>query len=53
MCASYNLKKINKPKYSNLGVQVNVWQQSASGDEQVPVKTLSKGDWFGEQALKG
>ncbi|XP_051906600.1 cGMP-dependent protein kinase 1-like isoform X1 [Hippocampus zosterae] len=33
--------------------QVNVWQQSASGDEQVPVKTLSKGDWFGEQALKG
>ncbi|XP_061732188.1 cGMP-dependent protein kinase 1-like isoform X2 [Nerophis ophidion] len=33
--------------------QVNVSQQSASSGEQAPVKTLSKGDWFGEQALKG
>uniref|UniRef100_A0A8D3AAG0 cGMP-dependent protein kinase n=1 Tax=Scophthalmus maximus TaxID=52904 RepID=A0A8D3AAG0_SCOMX len=28
-------------------------QQNTAGDEQVAEKTLSKGDWFGEQALKG
>ncbi|KAM9841019.1 cGMP-dependent protein kinase 1-like isoform 2-T2 [Aulostomus maculatus] len=33
--------------------QVNVSQQSSASDEQVTMKTLSKGDWFGEQALKG
>nr|XP_046230233.1 cGMP-dependent protein kinase 1-like isoform X5 [Scatophagus argus] len=33
--------------------QVNVSQQSSTSDEQVTVKTLCKGDWFGEQALKG
>ncbi|XP_045922689.1 cGMP-dependent protein kinase 1-like isoform X2 [Micropterus dolomieu] len=33
--------------------QVKVSQQSSPSDEQVAVKTLSKGDWFGEQALKG
>ncbi|XP_077369100.1 cGMP-dependent protein kinase 1-like isoform X3 [Festucalex cinctus] len=33
--------------------QVTVWQQSASSGQQVAVQTLSKGDWFGEQALKG
>ncbi|XP_029301238.1 cGMP-dependent protein kinase 1-like [Cottoperca gobio] len=33
--------------------QVKVWQQKSPGDEQVVVKTLSKGDWFGEQALTG
>ncbi|KAM9794600.1 cGMP-dependent protein kinase 1-like isoform 4-T11 [Syngnathus typhle] len=33
--------------------QVTVWQQTAPNGQQVPVKTLSKGDWFGEQALKG
>ncbi|KAK5900278.1 hypothetical protein CgunFtcFv8_025248 [Champsocephalus gunnari] len=32
--------------------QVKMTQQSSPGDEQV-MKTLSKGDWFGEQALKG
>ncbi|KAJ4922663.1 hypothetical protein JOQ06_029515 [Pogonophryne albipinna] len=31
---------------------VKMTQQSSPGDEQV-MKTLSKGDWFGEQALKG
>ncbi|XP_057675111.1 cGMP-dependent protein kinase 1-like [Corythoichthys intestinalis] len=33
--------------------QVIVSQQSASSGEQVPPKTLSTGDWFGERALKG
>ncbi|XP_037608546.1 cGMP-dependent protein kinase 1-like [Sebastes umbrosus] len=33
--------------------QVKVSQQNSPGEEQVIVKTLSKGDWFGEQALKG
>lgn len=33
--------------------QVKVSQQNSVNDEQVTVKTLSKGDWFGEQALKG
>ncbi|XP_061121322.1 cGMP-dependent protein kinase 1-like isoform X1 [Syngnathus typhle] len=33
--------------------QVTVWQQTAPSGQEVPVKTLSKGDWFGEQALKG
>ncbi|XP_041825101.1 cGMP-dependent protein kinase 1-like isoform X2 [Melanotaenia boesemani] len=33
--------------------QVRVSQQVWSSVEQVVVKTLSKGDWFGEQALKG
>ncbi len=33
--------------------QVKVSQQNSASDEQVTVKTLSKGDWFGEQALKG
>ncbi|XP_030292752.1 cGMP-dependent protein kinase 1-like isoform X2 [Sparus aurata] len=33
--------------------QVKISQQNSGSDEQVPVKTLSKGDWFGEQALKG
>ncbi|TDH02479.1 hypothetical protein EPR50_G00173060 [Perca flavescens] len=33
--------------------QVKVSQQDSPGDEQVIVKTLAKGDWFGEQALKG
>uniref|UniRef100_A0A8C9YSK4 Protein kinase cGMP-dependent 1 n=1 Tax=Sander lucioperca TaxID=283035 RepID=A0A8C9YSK4_SANLU len=33
--------------------QVKVSQQDSPGDEQVVVKTLAKGDWFGEQALKG
>lgn len=33
--------------------QVNVSQQNSVNDEQVTVKTLAKGDWFGEQALKG
>ncbi|GAA6228502.1 cGMP-dependent protein kinase 1-like isoform X2 [Lates japonicus] len=33
--------------------QVKVSQQNSASDEQVMVKTLSKGDWFGEQALKG
>ncbi|KAK1884383.1 cGMP-dependent protein kinase 1 [Dissostichus eleginoides] len=32
--------------------QVKMTQQSSPGDEQV-MKTLNKGDWFGEQALKG
>nr|XP_033934115.1 cGMP-dependent protein kinase 1-like [Pseudochaenichthys georgianus] len=32
--------------------QVKMTQQSSPGDEQV-MKTLSKGDWFGEQALQG
>lgn len=34
-------------------VQVKVSQQNSPSDEQVTVTTLSKGDWFGEQALKG
>ncbi|XP_044030890.1 cGMP-dependent protein kinase 1-like [Siniperca chuatsi] len=33
--------------------QVKVSQQNSPSDEQVAVKTLCKGDWFGEQALKG
>nr|XP_043868592.1 cGMP-dependent protein kinase 1-like [Solea senegalensis] len=33
--------------------QVKVSQQNSDTDEQVPEKTLTKGDWFGEQALKG
>ncbi|XP_077479121.1 cGMP-dependent protein kinase 1-like isoform X2 [Stigmatopora argus] len=33
--------------------QVMLSQQSESSGEQAPSKTLSKGDWFGEQALKG
>uniref|UniRef100_A0A4W6FKH5 cGMP-dependent protein kinase n=1 Tax=Lates calcarifer TaxID=8187 RepID=A0A4W6FKH5_LATCA len=33
--------------------QVKVSQLNSASDEQVMVKTLSKGDWFGEQALKG
>lgn len=33
--------------------QVKVTQQNSVNEEQVVVKTLSKGDWFGEQALKG
>ncbi|KAM7392369.1 hypothetical protein PAMA_007468 [Pampus argenteus] len=33
--------------------QVNVSQQNSASVEPVMVKTLSKGDWFGEQALKG
>ncbi|CAJ1069937.1 cGMP-dependent protein kinase 1-like [Xyrichtys novacula] len=33
--------------------QVKVSQQNLVGDEPETVKTLSKGDWFGEQALKG
>ncbi|XP_077593183.1 cGMP-dependent protein kinase 1-like isoform X2 [Stigmatopora nigra] len=33
--------------------QVELSQQSASSGEQSPSKTLTKGDWFGEQALKG
>ncbi|XP_033986660.1 cGMP-dependent protein kinase 1-like [Trematomus bernacchii] len=32
--------------------QVKMTQQNSPGDEQV-MKTLNKGDWFGEQALKG
>ncbi|XP_041666926.1 cGMP-dependent protein kinase 1-like [Cheilinus undulatus] len=33
--------------------QVKVSQQNSANDEPLMVKTLSKGDWFGEQALKG
>ncbi|KAK2818600.1 hypothetical protein Q5P01_024161 [Channa striata] len=33
--------------------QVRVSQKNAASDEQETVKTLFKGDWFGEQALKG
>ncbi|XP_040914342.1 cGMP-dependent protein kinase 1-like isoform X1 [Toxotes jaculatrix] len=33
--------------------QVRVSQQNSASDEQVTEKTLSKGEWFGEQALKG
>ncbi|KAF3701701.1 cGMP-dependent protein kinase 1 [Channa argus] len=33
--------------------QVRVSQNNAASDEQATVKTLFKGDWFGEQALKG
>ncbi|XP_062414955.1 cGMP-dependent protein kinase 1-like isoform X2 [Pungitius pungitius] len=33
--------------------QVKVSQQNSPGDEHLVVNTLSKGDWFGEQALKG
>ncbi|XP_051794947.1 cGMP-dependent protein kinase 1-like isoform X1 [Acanthochromis polyacanthus] len=33
--------------------QVKVSQQISANDEEAAVKTLSKGDWFGEQALKG
>ncbi|XP_075934375.1 cGMP-dependent protein kinase 1-like [Anarhichas minor] len=33
--------------------QVKVSQQNSPSEEQLVVKTLSKGDWFGEQALKG
>ncbi|XP_034457426.1 cGMP-dependent protein kinase 1-like isoform X1 [Hippoglossus hippoglossus] len=33
--------------------QVKVSQQNAAGDELLVEKTLSKGDWFGEQALQG
>uniref|UniRef100_H3D7V3 cGMP-dependent protein kinase n=1 Tax=Tetraodon nigroviridis TaxID=99883 RepID=H3D7V3_TETNG len=33
--------------------QVKVSQQGSPSDEQVAVTLLSKGDWFGEQALKG
>lgn len=33
--------------------QVKVSQQNSVNEELVTVKTLSKGDWFGEQALKG
>uniref|UniRef100_A0A3Q1HHH3 cGMP-dependent protein kinase n=1 Tax=Anabas testudineus TaxID=64144 RepID=A0A3Q1HHH3_ANATE len=33
--------------------QVNVSQHIPDNEEQVTMKTLSKGDWFGEQALKG
>ncbi|XP_033181368.1 cGMP-dependent protein kinase 1-like isoform X2 [Mastacembelus armatus] len=33
--------------------QVKVSQQDSATDELMEVKTLSKGDWFGEQALKG
>ncbi|KAF7660814.1 hypothetical protein LDENG_00273860 [Lucifuga dentata] len=33
--------------------QVNVTQQNAASEDQVVMKTLSKGEWFGEQALKG
>uniref|UniRef100_A0A8C9YUA7 cGMP-dependent protein kinase n=1 Tax=Sander lucioperca TaxID=283035 RepID=A0A8C9YUA7_SANLU len=32
--------------------QVKVSQQDSPGDEQVVVKTLAKGDWFGEQSFK-
>ncbi|XP_068608711.1 cGMP-dependent protein kinase 1-like [Brachionichthys hirsutus] len=33
--------------------EVKVSQQNLASDEQVMVKSLSKGDWFGEQALTG
>ncbi|XP_075996246.1 cGMP-dependent protein kinase 1-like [Genypterus blacodes] len=33
--------------------QVKVTQQNAASEEQINLKALSKGDWFGEQALKG
>nr|XP_020444067.1 cGMP-dependent protein kinase 1-like [Monopterus albus] len=33
--------------------QVNVSQQNPGNDELMTVKTLSEGDWFGEQALEG
>ncbi|XP_068429855.1 cGMP-dependent protein kinase 1-like [Clinocottus analis] len=33
--------------------QVKVSQQNSPSDELQVVKTLTKGDWFGEQALKG
>ncbi|XP_069022968.1 cGMP-dependent protein kinase 1-like [Embiotoca jacksoni] len=33
--------------------QVKVSQQTTTDDEQGTMKNLSKGDWFGEQALKG
>ncbi|XP_034021387.1 cGMP-dependent protein kinase 1-like, partial [Thalassophryne amazonica] len=33
--------------------QVSVTQQASASEEQMMVKTLSRGDWFGEQALKG
>ncbi|KAM9801229.1 cGMP-dependent protein kinase 1-like [Neosynchiropus ocellatus] len=33
--------------------QVKVSQQSSPGDQQTSEMTLKKGDWFGEQALKG
>ncbi|XP_056288963.1 cGMP-dependent protein kinase 1-like [Pseudoliparis swirei] len=33
--------------------QVKVTQQDSPGGEPQEVKTLRKGDWFGEQALKG
>ncbi|XP_062268929.1 cGMP-dependent protein kinase 1-like isoform X2 [Platichthys flesus] len=33
--------------------QVKVSQQNAAGDELLVEKSLSKGDWFGEQALEG
>ncbi|XP_053195535.1 cGMP-dependent protein kinase 1-like [Scomber japonicus] len=33
--------------------QVKVSQQNSANEEPVMVKTLNKGDWFGEQALKG
>uniref|UniRef100_A0A8C2YX62 cGMP-dependent protein kinase n=1 Tax=Cyclopterus lumpus TaxID=8103 RepID=A0A8C2YX62_CYCLU len=33
--------------------QVKVSQQNSPSDEPLVVKTLTKGDWFGEQALKG
>ncbi|KAI1900792.1 hypothetical protein AGOR_G00053520 [Albula goreensis] len=33
--------------------QVNVTKQKSAGEEPVFLSTLSKGNWFGEQALKG
>ncbi|XP_036382682.1 cGMP-dependent protein kinase 1 [Megalops cyprinoides] len=33
--------------------QVNVTKQKSANEEPVFLSTLSKGDWFGEQALKG
>ncbi|XP_034534332.1 cGMP-dependent protein kinase 1-like [Notolabrus celidotus] len=33
--------------------QVKVSQQNSANEEPTEVKSLSKGDWFGEQALKG
>lgn len=34
-------------------LQVKVSHQKLPYEEPETVKTLSKGDWFGEQALKG
>lgn len=35
------------------GQQVRVTQQKSANEEPVFLSTLSRGDWFGEQALKG